>query len=68
MDYPYVIVGGADGKVFIFNLDNLSNMNIPNADNWYELLEIGSKYTCAAINANKRIYAFGCTDGRCVIG
>lgn len=33
----------------------------------YDIIEIGSKFTCSRILANQKIYALGCSDGRCII-
>lgn len=61
------MVGTANGKMALMNLTQLPNLRIPDNNGWYDVMELGSKFTAAAISASLKIYVFGCVDGRCLI-
>lgn len=48
-------------------MSSLPNIKIPDSNSLFEIIEMGSKFLCSAINAKKMLYAFGCVDGRCMI-
>jgi hypothetical protein len=66
-DYPYMVVGTAEGKVSILNLSSLPNLRIANENAWMDVMEFGSKFTCSIIKANAKLFAMGCADGRVAI-
>ncbi len=67
-DFPYLMIGTADGKIAFLNLNNLPNLKIPDSNSMYDIIEIGSKFQCSKILASSMMYAFGCVDGRCCVG
>lgn len=66
-DYPYLMIGTADSKIGFMNISSLPNLKIPDNNSWFDIIEIGSKFTCAVIKARGKFFAFGCSDGRCSI-
>jgi len=62
-----LLIGTADSKIGIFNLGSLPNMKIPDSSSFFDVIEIGSKFHCSAINAKKMLYGYGCVDGRCML-
>lgn len=48
-------------------MSSLPNIKIPDSNSLFEIIELGSKFICSAINAKKKLFAFGCVDGRCTV-
>lgn len=61
------MIGSGNSKIGFINLSNLPNIKIPDNNAMFDIIEIGSKFTCSRILANQKIYALGCSDGRCII-
>lgn len=62
------MIGTRDNKIGFINLNNLPNLKIPTSSEMFDIIEVGSKFTCSKILASKSVYSFGCSDGRCMIG
>lgn len=62
------MIGTADGKLGFMNIGNLQNFRVPDSSGWYDIIEMGSKFTCSTIRTRAGLYAFGCLDGRCAVG
>ncbi len=68
-DYPYLLIGSAEGTIAIINLKNLPSIKVPKHPDDYlkTSIERFSKFNCSRIlGGDAKVIALGTVDGRCL--
>lgn len=61
------MIASADSRVGFINMGNLPNIQIPDSNTMYPVIEVGSKIQSCKINAKEMMYGIGCVDSRCLV-